>query len=530
MNRTVITFSPRAPLLLSGVTARIMMPFDSAGRMRKLLSASLVCLHFPYIHMKRRLYKIARAVVAAGFVIVLSLVAFYFVAANVPAVRTGVGEFVHGTSLEPLVARIWPMHEDAEPVAEKSAPQAIVEVAISPTAAKNIGLYGDAIITLQPADFPKTITFPAVVAEHVGRTTIAVASPVAGIVEKIYHEAGVAVTPGEPLFDIALNQQTMIEEQNAYLALLQKRKVNQTELERIAQLDADIVPRQRRELLYAQEQIELDIALQRNILISHGLSLPMITESLDGEGQIVRTITITAPAGHKTETDEGDPLTLDSLAVTAGQKVDVGETLCNVSDLCELVIRGRAFANRETDLNKALASQSHVSAVFEGDQGKRETVNNLRLQSIANRIDTASGTLQCYVDLTNEHQIHELAGNPPRRYAQWRFKPGQRCELHVEYETLPQVFVVPADAIAHDIVETSVFAWVGMEGDDAVWRKTPVHIIHKTKDVAVIANDGAIFPGTKIAAKGASLLLAALTAANQKGSGGGGVQHGDHVH
>ena len=132
-------------------------------------------------------------------------------------------------------------------------------------------------------------------------------------------------------------------------------------------------------------------------------------------------------------------------------------------------------------------------------------------------------------DLHNAKDVSQ-DGNDTRRYIQWQFRPGERCELQVEYEKLLNCIVLPVDAVAQDISETCVFQWVGNEDDKKIWRKIPVHVLYKTKDVVVIANDGSIFPDALVATKGAGFILAALDASNQKVAGGGGIQHGDHVH
>lgn len=500
--------------------------------------------------MKTHIIKLIKLFASLIFATGVTLAAIYFAAHAVPSVREGIVDAAHNTPFESVVESLFAdasknssaAHEEDETPAAQTE---ILEIALSPTAAKNIGLAEPQKLVLR--DFPKTLNFPAIVAEHAGRATLVVPSSVSGVVTKIYHEAGVAITAGDPLFDIALNQQEVVAEQSKYLTLLQKREINQSELERLGQLDPEIAPRQRRELLYQQAEIALEIGTQRNILRLQGLSEAMIVESLDAAREMISSITMVAPLGHsplapahhhvkncaecenKNE-DLHDPLTLDILYVVQGQSVTVGESLCQLSDLCELVIRGKVFASNEAALNQALDAQSRVTAIFEGARGAREVVENLHVRSIDNRIDTESGTLQCYIDLPNEYRMHTVAGNPPRRYAQWRFKPGQRCELQVEYEIMPQVFVVPIDAVANDVADTYLFVWVGNEDDRRIWRKTPVHLVLKTKDVAVIANDGAVFPGTKIAVNSASLIFAALLAAQNAGAGGGGIQHGDHVH
>jgi hypothetical protein len=358
------------------------------------------------------------------------------------------------------------------------------------------------------------------------------------VVSKIHYESGVAVEPGEPLFDILLNQQELIKAQSDFLTLLKRREINTAELTRIADLDPQIIPKQRRDLEYEKIQIDSEITIQKNILLLQGLSESDITESLEKNGTIIRTMTVYVPpfeneeniASAAHEGEEEHIFTIDELFVSTGKNIAVGDSLCRLTDYCKLAIQGKVFAVNEQALVRALSAKSRVSATFEGERS-RETVSGLLVRSIDNKIDLASGTLLCYVDLRNRFTNYEVNDeHNPRRYIQWHYKPGQRCELNIETEPLANCIVLPSDAVAKDFQEMCVFEWVGNEEDKKIWRKKPVHVIYQTKDVAVIANDGAVFPGAKVAVKGAGLILAALEAANQKTSGGGGIQHGDHVH
>jgi len=412
-----------------------------------------------------------------------------------------------------------------------------VEIALSPTAAKNIGIDDSAIMTVEVLDFYKSLSFPAIVAERPGFSMLTVSSPVSGVVAKIHHESGVAVMPGEPLFDILLNQQELVKAQAEFLALLQKREINDAERERLANVNPQAVPGQHRTLEYEKRQIDSEIDVQKKVLLLQGLSETDITDSLEKNGTMIRTMTVYAPPfihesnlASTVNDDEGHIFTIDELYVTTGKNVEVGDSLCRLFDYCNIAIKGKVFAANEKFLVRALASKSRVTASFEGN-GSREIVDGLFLRSIDNKIDATSGTLFCYVDLRNRFVTYEVSGESNmHRYVKWHFKPGQRCELNVEYEPLPNCIVLPVDAVARDLLETCIFEWVGNEGEKRIWRKTPVHLVYQTKDVVAIANDGSVFPGAKVATKGASFILAALEAANQRAAGGGGIDHGDHVH
>lgn len=478
-----------------------------------------------------------KTVAAVAFLALLITGAVYSLALTVKPVRAA----LEGT----VVERFLPeddTHDHAETETDEgvSLTQAqSIEVLLSSTAAKNIGLDDSAIATIKITDYHKSFSCPAVIVERPGFSTITVPAPASGVVTKIHYESGVAVEPGEPLFDILLNQQELVKSQTEFLALLQKQAINAAEQERLAGLDPQIIPRQRRELEYEKIQIDSEIDIQKNILLLQGLNEADITESLENNRKIIRTMTVYAPpfenegniasAAHADE--EAHIFTIDELFVSVGKNIAVGDSLCRLTDYCKLAVQGKVFAVNENALVRALTLKSKVSAVFERE-GARETVGDLFVRSIDNKIDIASGTLFCYVDLKNNFTNYEVGSESmSRRYIQWHFKPGQRCELLIETEPLPNCIVLPVDAVAKDFQEMCVFEWVGSEEDIKIWRKKTVHVIYHTKDVVVIANDGALFPGAKVAIKGASLILAALEAANQKSSGGGGgIQHGDHVH
>ena len=479
------------------------------------------------------------AAITFALVGVLIIAAIYVLAQTVPPVRTA----LEGT----LFYHVLPHYhgDDCDHDHDHDHDSAFqgpsLEIAFSPTAAKNIGLDDTAIATVEVVDFYKSLAFPAVVVERPGFSTITVPSPVSGVVVRIYHETGVAVEPGEPLFDILLNQQELVKAQTEFIALLKRRQINAAELERLSGLDPQIVPRQRRELEYEKLQIDSEIEIQRNVLLLQGLNESDITDSLETNGTMIRAMTVYAPplirednVASKAHADDGEEhiFTIDELYVTPGKNVTVGDSLCRLFDYCKLAIRGKVFAANERFLVQALASKSRVTATFEGN-GNREIVKDLVLRSIDNKIDESSGTLFCYVDLKNHFTTYIVNGETnPRRYTKWHFKPGQRGELNIDYEPLLNCIVLPIDAVARDLQEFYVFEWVGEEDEKKIWRKTSVLVLHQTKDVVVIANDGSLFPGANIAARGAGFILAALDAMNQRNAGGSvGIQtcH-DHDH
>ncbi len=247
--------------------------------------------------MKIFLQKLLRGFTALTLVLIVCIGAVYVLAATVKPVREWLHDLTQGTMFE----RFLP-HDDedapdelakntAAPVQEQA-----VEISFSSVAARNMGIGDSAITTVEVVDYYKSLSFPAVVVERPGFSTITVPSPVSGVVTKIYHESGVAIAPGEPLFDILLNQQEVVKAQTEFLALLKKREINSAELQRLADLDPQIVPKQRRELDYEKIQIDSEIEIQKNLLLLQGLSESDVANSLEKTGRIIRSMTVYAPS------------------------------------------------------------------------------------------------------------------------------------------------------------------------------------------------------------------------------------------
>lgn len=516
---------------------------------------------------------ILRYLGAIAALLVLCVVLAFAACYVSPPLRESVHENLHGTAFESVFAFAFSHeeHPEADEHAEPSDIALDTEIMMSEQALKNCGITGDALLNLEVGHFAKNLTFPAMVIDRPGRSIINVPSPGSGVVSRIFVDPGVAVVSGDPLFEILLTRQELVETQSEFISLLQKRDIIDMEIERLAPISSDIAPKAKRDAMIQKQEIEASLENQRNLLRLQGLAEEDILERLEKERKIVRTMTVRVPAvygsddqshtaefqsvsseehEHKFEgssarepshshplfTDSAPhPLEVIDLLVERGQQVSLGDTLCRIGDLCQLVIEGKAFATDEEFLTKTLVEKRPVSLSFSGRGGERELVENLRLRSLDNRINPEQRSLSCFVELPNHPIADELVqgggdDSISRRFITWRFKPGQRCELNVQYDTIENCFVVPIDAVAKELNETSVFEFVGMDIDLKIWKKRPVHVIYQTKSHAVIANDGSIFPGAQIASRGASYLLAALNAKINAPKGGGGIVHGDHVH
>ena len=423
---------------------------------------------------------------------------------------------------------------------------------LSEQALRNIGITDDVVRAITVTTYDKTVSFPAMLTGRPGRSTFRVPVSFAGIVKKIYVEPGMVVQPGQPLFDIDLAHEELLRCQTELISLCQKRDTVQKELDRLESLTTELAPKAKRDAAIQKNEIDVEISTQRNVLLIHGIPEKEILETIEGKRSLVKTVTVHVPKeelcdceskqnGEKEHVHEhlNIVIQMEELFVDKGQLVNMGDPLCQLVDLSLLNIEGRASSNDENILATALMEHCNVTALFDG-----ERVEGLRIRYIDTRIDPVSRALRFYVELSNNVVVRdaEHSHNHPwksdngadqceihRHYVNWRFRPGQRCELKVEYDTIDDCIVLPREAVAESGSEAFVFEWTGTEPEGEkrrIWTKRPIHILHRGKSQVAVANDGSVFPGAQIATRGAGQLLVALT------SGSGQLQStcpcGDH--
>jgi len=377
------------------------------------------------------------------------------------------------------------------------------QIALSDQALENIGIKPQSWRNPIKEDFPLVRSFPAMLVERPGRSTFQISASVSGVIRRVYCEQGERVRPGQPLFDIMLTHEDIVQCQTALLALCQKKIIVDRELERLKPLQQDqIAPKTIREFENQKIEIDAQIAAQKNLLLLHGLSAKSVealiqrcTESNASEQfQLIQELTIyvpnvvedgflTTPPNdvHDDKHDAPDvPLVLQHLNVEKGQLVSQGETLCQISNYSRLYVEGKAFARDEPLLNRAFTKQSHVSVVFDDHAltDEKEPPMPLHIKKLDNRIDAVNRTLNFYVELNNRlldvkerwddshHAGHSHLDTDNRERLHWRFKPGQRCVVNVEHQIITDCFVVPAEAVAEDGAEAFVFAVDGI----SKWR------------------------------------------------------------
>jgi hypothetical protein len=107
------------------------------------------------------------------------------------------------------------------------------------------------------------------------------------------------------------------------------------------------------------------------------------------------------------------------------------------------------------------------------------------------------------------------------RFIGWKYKPGQRFEVQLPLEQSSDQLVLPVDAVVQEGAERFVFRQNGDQFD-----RVEVHVKNRDRQRVVIANDGSLYPGDIVAAKGAYQMYLAM-----KNKAGGPIDpHAGHSH
>jgi membrane fusion protein, heavy metal efflux system len=388
--------------------------------------------------------------------------------------------------------------------------------------------------------YARFLTLPALVVERPGESRYQVVAPFTGIVTGLDIVPGKLVESSDRLFTLRLTHEDLVKAQKEFLITLGKLDVERRELVRLEKIDSSLMAR--KILLEKQYQIEIleaDLKAQRNALHLHGLSKSEI-EKIETERTLVRELTISVPFLHhdaSVHSDEESERTLsadspspgdhelvkqeflvEDLDVEPGQAVETGQTLCHLTNYQMLYIEGRAFEQDGPAILKASQQKFGVQAIPEGYDAETSILKNLKIDRIANRIETDSRALHFYVELPN--QLEEDFSEGEQQFAVWRYKPGQRMQLRVPVEVFEDVFVLPVDAIAQEGVENYVFVENGNN-----FKRRSVHVLYRDQSSAVIGKGGGIFPQESIVQNAAHQLLLAI---KSQSSGDGGGEY--HIH
>ena len=393
---------------------------------------------------------------------------------------------------------------------------------LSEQARRSIGLREGEIAL---STFHRTISVPGIVAERRGRSKLTIIAPMTGYVTRIFATEGEAVTPDQPLFEIRLTHEELVQAQADLLKTTEEVDVVKREIGRLEGIGPEgiVAVKTILERKYELQKLEAVRTAQRQTLLLHGLSEPQVDEILTTR-TLLGMVVVRAPAASapKPGSNAAITLVLQELAVERGQHVTAGDTLAILADHETLLVEGEAFEQDLPLITRAAADNLPVAAILESKAGPEQRIDGLQIAYVANRIDAESRTLHFYVELPNEIVRDERgAGDGDPRFVEWRFKPGQRLQLHIPVYAWEDRIVLPTEAVAQEGVENYVFRANGDHLD-----RQAVHIEHRDPQWVVVANDGALFPGDRIALSAAQQLQLAL-----KNKSGGAIDpHAGHNH
>jgi len=388
---------------------------------------------------------------------------------------------------------------------------------LSEQARRSIGLReGDIALTT----FQRTISVPGIVVERRGRSKLMIIAPMTGSVTTIYVTEGEAVTPDQPLFEMRLTHEELVQSQTDLLKTAEEVDVVRREIARLEGIGPEgiVAVKTILERKYELQKLEALRTAQRQALFLHGLSEAQVEEILT-KRTLLGTLVVRAPAAS------GPPpgkitLLVQELAVERGQHVTAGDTLASLADHATLLVEGEAFEQDIPQITQAAAENHPVVAILESKAGPQQKLEGLTIAYVANRIDTESRALHFYVQLPNEI-VRDTHGEGDARFVEWRYKPGQRMQLRVPVEEWADRIVLPTEAVAQDGVENYVFRANGDHFD-----RQAVHVEYRDPQWVVVANDGTLFPGDRVALLAAQQLQLAL-----KNKSGGAIDpHAGHNH
>jgi hypothetical protein len=392
-------------------------------------------------------------------------------------------------------------------------------IKLSKQARENIGLRL-ARVELRP--FERTITVPGMVVERPGWSVLEVTSPMTGVVTRIYPIQGEAVQPGQPLFEVRLTHEDLLQVQTEFLRTVEELDVVRREVARLEKVSADgvIAGKTILERKYEQQKQEAALRAQRQALLLHGLSEEQV-DKIVASRTLLQSLTIRAPVREAAGASETHPLQVQQLKVCQGKYVTAGNTLCTLVDYGELYIEGLAFEQDIRAINRAATAAAKVSAVLGSKSAAdEEVVQGLQILYLSDKVDSESRAFHFYVEIPNR-VLRENKTPGGRRFVYWQFKPGQRTQVRIPVEQWTQRVVLPVEAVAQDGAEAYVF-----EANDDHFDRRPVHVEYRDQDWVVIANDGDLRVGTTVAASAAHQMQLAL-----KNKAGGGVDpHAGHNH
>jgi membrane fusion protein, heavy metal efflux system len=401
-----------------------------------------------------------------------------------------------------------------------------VSLELSEQARKNIGLKTGKV---QLSTFFRSVSIPGMVMQRPGWTRTQVVAPLTGIVQKIYAIEGEALQPGQPLCDLRLTHEDLVQAQVDFLKTWNELDVVNKEIDRLQPLveKGSLPQKTLLDRQYEQQKLQANVKAQRESLLLHGLSESQVDE-ISRLRTLCSNMTVTVPhLAPTTERSTGSAAppehdrlyVIDDLRVETGRLVNVGEQLLTLQDYSELYIEGNAFEQDGQLIADVLREGWKLTATIDNHVQGGTPVPDLSILFLSDQVDAASRTLHFYLRLPNVKTRDTVVDG--HRYINWRFKPGQRTHLRVPVEQWTKRIVLPASAVVQEGAE-----WYAFQENGDNFERRPVQVEYRDRDSVVIAQDGSLFPGEVVALTGAAQMQMAI-----KNKSGGAIDpHAGHTH
>lgn len=443
---------------------------------------------------------------------------------------------------------------------------------LGPQARKNLKLNS---APARQTDYWRAITIPGAIQDRPGVSDRGITSPAVGNISEIHVYPGDTVRPGERLVTIKLfseylqSTQTQLYKASQEIALLRKEITRLSSVatsgaisqSRIIELNNDV--RRQETIIQASKQellnrglapLQVEQISSGNFVSTIDLVAPPPRSIVSETSSSSESLNITSPTSQErnettayeanaarktssgyesnigqtsggTQVNTDDQITetityeVQKLSVELGQTVQAGELISELSNHRHLYIVGHAFKREAGWLERVASENRSVEVEFADDSAEswKPLDQTFEIRHLSNTIDEQSRTFDFYLPLVNQSQVYENGGE---NFLLWRFRPGQRTRIHVPVEKLENVFVLPAEAVAHEGPNAFVYR---QNGD--LFNQIAVHVLHQDRRHVVIANDGSITPGTFLAQNAGASLRRVL-----KSQSASGEQPGLHVH
>ena len=405
---------------------------------------------------------------------------------------------------------------------------------LSVEAAENLELeIGPAEIS----DHFRELLIPGRVRERTGKSDLAIAAPVGGVVSEVLVVPGQSIELDTPLFLLRVTDEQLTDAQLKLLENVTRQDVIQRELKRLEPLTDSgfLTGRRRRELAYELDQLAAQQENRIQELTLRGLSDRQVKQILT-ESKLLRELTITARnqfSGEHVALNEGDSYLVESLSISAGAAVLRGDSLCDLADHRTLLIEGQAFETDLQSLLKLKANDWGITAEFghqqHGDHSHQHAETGLRISHLSSRVDPATQTFLFYVPITNTI-VDETSTDDGQRFQTWQFFPGQQVHLRVPVEKWDQQFTVPLEAVVQDGAEWFVYRQhlhgPPTPGEPVEFEPVEVRVLYRDDRHVILSPHGQLRPNELIAQNNAYQLHQAF---KMRATGGAASHHG-HEH